>query len=325
MTCGAQAIEWQSQRTAAEVISQREEMISQLELADAELRKSGKQARWFHGCDEAVKALCKEVNGFLFQELLAATKYKDSEAVELFRRGAVRAVLHFILCDGQWAFGGRSVSFICVACLMLHVPGAPMIGELACSGIGEKLGDVARVDVVKSIEELRANRQRNNTALLSELREDIHSETLLELAREDAAAGRMCMPRVAGGAELQEWLLNPRFSAEQEKEDGSTKVRAIDHLSWSPGSAGTADVGPSKSKRARKAESVNGYTVAHEKHRHDTLDVLIAAMRRYRRDVGSVPALIKACGSTPACARRTQFLADAGRCGRSLSQNTRSA
>ncbi len=107
----AQAIEWQSQRTAAEVISQREEMISQLEFADAELRKSGKQARWFHGCDEAIKALSKEVNGFLFQELLAATKYKDCEAVELFRRGAVRAVLHFILCDGQWAFGGYHVSY----------------------------------------------------------------------------------------------------------------------------------------------------------------------------------------------------------------------
>ncbi len=104
-------------------------------------------------------------------------------------------------------------------------------------------------------------------------------------------------------------------------------MRAIDHLSWSPGSAGTADEGPSKSKRARKAESVNGYSVAHEKHRHDTLDVLIAAMRRYRKDVGSVPALIKASGSTPVCARRVhvQFHAVAGRCGHSFSQNTCSA
>ena len=69
-------------------------MISQLEAADEELRKSGKQAWWFHGCDEAIKTLCKEVNGFLFQELLAATNYKDCEAVELFRRGAVCVTLH---------------------------------------------------------------------------------------------------------------------------------------------------------------------------------------------------------------------------------------
>ena len=186
-----------------------------------------------------------------------------------------------------------------------------MIGELDCSGIGSKLeGDAqvdvatalestdclslcAQVDVVRSIDGLRANRKHNNAVLLSELREDIHSETLLKLAQEDSALGRMCTPRVAGGAELHEWLLNPRFSAEQEKDDGSTKVRAIDHLSWSPGSAGSADVGLGRSKRARKAESVNGHTVAQEKHRHDTIDTLIAALRRYRRDVGCVPALIK--------------------------------
>ncbi len=98
-----------------------------------------------------------------------------------------------------------------------------MIGELACSGIGEKLEDETRVDVVKSIEELRANCQHNNAVLLSELREDVHSEALLKLACEDAALGRMCMPRTAGGAEMREWLLNPRFSAEQERRMAAPK------------------------------------------------------------------------------------------------------
>ena len=135
-----------------------------------------------------------------------------------------------------------------------------------------------QVNVFKSIDGLRANCQHNNAVLLSELREDIHSETLLKLAKEDSVPGHMCTPSVAGGAELHEWLLNPSSSAEQEKDDGSTKVPAIDHLSWSPGSPVSAnELG--RSKRARKAESVNGHTVVQEKHRDDTIDTLIAAMR----------------------------------------------
>ena len=64
-------------------------MISQLELADAEIRTSGKHSQWLKGCkSNAIRELSKEVNGFLFTELLAAVGYSDVDAVELFRRGS---------------------------------------------------------------------------------------------------------------------------------------------------------------------------------------------------------------------------------------------
>jgi hypothetical protein len=86
--CCNQAIEWQAARTADEVIREREEMISQLEFADAEIRRSSQHSKWLDGCKtDAVRQLAKEVNGFLFSELLAAVAYHDRDAVELFRRG----------------------------------------------------------------------------------------------------------------------------------------------------------------------------------------------------------------------------------------------
>ena len=44
----------------------------------------------------------------------------------------------------------------------------------------------------------------------------------------------MSRPLPVEKAPLQSILLNPRFGVEQLKEDGSIKVRAVDHLSWSP-------------------------------------------------------------------------------------------
>ena len=52
-------------------------------------------------------------------------------------------------------------------------------------------------------------------------------------------------------APLDEVLLNPRFGVEQLKEDGSIKVRAIDHFSWSPAAPvlGMANQGERLSKK----------------------------------------------------------------------------
>ncbi len=46
-----QAIKWQAERSPEEVMRQREVMISQLEVANQELHKSGWSARWFDGSD----------------------------------------------------------------------------------------------------------------------------------------------------------------------------------------------------------------------------------------------------------------------------------
>ena len=73
------------------------------------------------------------------------------------------------------------------------------------------------------------------------------------------------------------------------KEDGSVKLRAVDHMSWSHG--------PSKrrrTKKAVKAESVNGHYTPTAKITHDHLDDLLAAMRMHKRPVGSEPWLWKA-------------------------------
>ena len=84
---GCEALDWQAARSPQEVMQQREEMISQLELANEELRSSGKSAHWFQGCDETTKKVAEGVNGYLLEELLIASKYCDVAAADLFRNG----------------------------------------------------------------------------------------------------------------------------------------------------------------------------------------------------------------------------------------------
>ena len=82
-----EAIAWQAARTPAEVMEEREKMISQIEFAGSELKASGKCAEWFSGCDEILKHATKGVNGFLMQELLLAAQHCDKAAAEIFRLG----------------------------------------------------------------------------------------------------------------------------------------------------------------------------------------------------------------------------------------------
>ncbi len=175
------------------------------------------------------------------------------------------------------------------ACLLCVLPGAAMLGELTRSGVGVPLS----VDYVKSATELKASCERSNQVLLRELREDSNAAALLKQTREDAALGRMMEPVPVAQADLSHVLLNPRFGVEQEKKDGSTKLRAIDHLSWSPSTADGAGMERRPTKKARKEASVNGYTAPAEKISHDTLDALAAALCKYVEVVGSVPGLIK--------------------------------
>eukprot|EP00973_Karenia_brevis_P031146 4296690-Karenia_brevis.AAC.1 len=58
---------------------------------------------------------------------------------------------------------------------------------------------------------------------------------------------------------MSQKLLSPSFVVEQQKEDGSTKLRDIHHLSWGPGEFG-------------REGSVNHTTAAREKLSHHTLD-----------------------------------------------------
>ena len=108
-----------------------------------------------------------------------------------------------------------------------------MLGELSRSGVGEP----TEVDCVKSVHGLKASCGSSNAILLKELRENDVSHALLKLTLDDAALGRMAQPVPVKEMDLQQVLCNPRFGVCQEKDDGSCKMRAIDHLSWSPASA----------------------------------------------------------------------------------------
>ena len=56
-------------------------------------------------------------------------------------------------------------------------------------------------------------------------------------------------------------MLHPRFGVVTEKPDGSIKVRAVDHMSWS-------------AFGQKKKDSVNGHAFPREKLHHDKLDQL---------------------------------------------------
>ena len=134
-----------------------------------------------------------------------------------------------------------------------------MIGELERSGAGVP----TEVDIVKSVDALQSGCGQSNQALLQRLRQDEYAVELLEITRADAAKGRLTSPVPAREFDLENVRLHPRFAATKRKADGSVKIRAVDHFSWSEGG---------------KAESVNGHTHPCEKFMHETLDHLASVM-----------------------------------------------
>ena len=117
--------------------------------------------------------------------------------------------------------------------------------------------------------------------LLARLREDVRSADLLETTIKDAELGRLSHPRPIGELVSGEVLLHPRFGVAQVRSDGTTKVRAVDHFSWSGSPDG-------------RGSSVNGQTAPAEKLSHDTLDGLGTALRSFVDLVGEIPGLMKA-------------------------------
>ena len=155
------------------------------------------------------------------------------------------------------------------------------MGELPQSGIGTP----CERDEVKSIDALKARVAESNAKLAERLAEDPSSGELLRLTQQDADLGRMTEPEAVSDLKAVEYLLAPRFGVRQEKADGSTKIRPVDHFSWS--AAG-------RSKRQQKPDSINGHTSVAEHIRHDTLDELWAAMCTFVKYVGESPGLVKA-------------------------------
>ena len=94
-----------------------------------------------------------------------------------------------------------------------------------------------------------------NDVLVSMLREDAHSEALLDATRKDVELGRMSKPVRYEDISSADVLLHPRFAVEKVKPSGEVGVRPIDNFSWAvPPKRGTR----AKRRRMQKAASVNG-------------------------------------------------------------------
>ena len=127
----------------------------------------------------------------------------------------------------------------------------------------------------------------SNEMLIGSLRVDEHEAALHELALNDYKSGRMSKPQEVNWNDMAKVKLVPRFAVEQGvKPDGSVKIRAVDHFSWS--SPDTATAGKERTRKEVKAHSLDGhYTVTNDLS-HDHLDVLMEATRLYFATLGSV-------------------------------------
>lgn len=155
--------------------------------------------------------------------------------------------------------------------------GAPILGKLQCGGIGQAVDERE----VPSEEDLWRSRIKHNQSVVKSLRDEKHDSWMCRDVMKDASLGRMSELVEATSELLESGLVQPRFTVEQAKPDGSMKLRSIDHFSFGP---------PGE----RKAASVNGHCWATEKLKHQTLDILCASMRKLKQEIGNAPGLWKA-------------------------------
>ena len=87
LVCVVEAIKWVAARTADEVVSEREEMISSLERVADAMTVNGLKQKWFEGADKHTRAVAGQANGHLMSVLLEASGYCDAGCVELLREG----------------------------------------------------------------------------------------------------------------------------------------------------------------------------------------------------------------------------------------------
>ena len=124
----------------------------------------------------------------------------------------------------------------------------------------------------------------SNDELFAQLRYDENEEQLHQIALDDAAKHRMSAPVRVNADIAGRVLCCPRFGVEQGvRADGSKKLRAVDHFSWS------CAKGQKKRKRREvKFDSINGHFTTEVDLKHDHLDDLLAAMKEQFVATGQV-------------------------------------
>ncbi len=139
--------------------------------------------------------MSRSINGPLLEALAESTQFADAVCVNSFRKGAP-------LMD-KLAFAGERLymmEWVCNAVVLL-VPG---------NGPAKKFPDH------KSIQRLHESRAERNVQTLKRVREDVHSNELLQKTLGDAEEGRMSPPepfsrRQSSGTEAE--LLTSRCEA----------------------------------------------------------------------------------------------------------------
>lgn len=261
-----QAVEWVISLTADDVVAFRERVMTQLEEAGARMKACGASEAWFGTADSSTRNVVGDSNGMLLEQLIKLSEHTDTKCADLLRLGA------------------------------------QIIGELVRSGIGTP----CEVSDQRLPNELWGKRVSNNEVLCKQLMTErgADCERLSSLVHQatidDANRGRQTSPVPVESSNVEGVLLQPRFAVEQvnffsrrslnivclilqEREDGSMKVRAVDHFSWAPRGKGYR----------RKAQSVNGYTHVVESMKHDTLDGFAKLMRELHKRGEFVPAFFK--------------------------------
>ena len=83
------ALKWQAERTPAQVMAEREFIISGLEAEGLKMWNSGACTEWLNkASDASIAGVSATVNGPLLCDLCHATLYNDKESVQMFRKGA---------------------------------------------------------------------------------------------------------------------------------------------------------------------------------------------------------------------------------------------
>ena len=251
----AAAFRCQADKTPEVVTSEREYILSSLEAEGRSMWASGACEPWLQSADAALAAVSATVVGPTLLDLCRAMGYDDAECIDLFRVGA------------------------------------DLYGRMPVSSIGALKSEDDCV-MSGSIDELWHNRVDSNRKLLRSLKLDKFHNELHQLALDDAAHGRITYPREVTEQDIHDYRLCPRFGVEQGlKPDGSCKVRAVDHLSWSVAPDGEPSYYTKRHKKERRA---NGCTVVPVKIRHDHLDKLALVMKNYIGHLSILPGLFKA-------------------------------
>ncbi|CAK0846148.1 unnamed protein product, partial [Prorocentrum cordatum] len=241
------AIQWNAERSLAQCICEREQRVRRIEVMAAQFEASGAAEAERRAAPPHFGLLVAGVNIPPMRQLARESAWHDAECADFPTRGA------------------------------------PLMGNLACSGNGRALGPGERPgDAGAAVEELRSSALAGNASLLSSIRADPLASELLQKARGEAGLGRMSPPRafkpgVSASELAAAWgetiRLAPRFGVPQPKPDGSTKVRPMDDFTRS---------------------GVNGARAPAEKLGVEGVDMLVALARVFYASRGEIPELWKA-------------------------------